>query len=277
MNKSFTAQINPPSSLIEPSLWFIFHGEDILLHTCSSSLSIPKFIHAEEFHPLIEQQLYLGVYDNTHCSVINLLEKPQNLPANTFFQHIRQAHEAINDDDLFSIASRGKQLLNWDKKTLFCGCCGEKNQPSLNERAKICPGCKAMSFPQIAPAMLVLIWRKDEILLARSPHFMPEIYSILAGFVEPGETLEQTVIREVKEEVGICIKNLRYFGSQPWPFPSNLMLGFMAEYDSGEIQFDRKELEDAQWFSLHNLPKLPKPISLSRLMIDAHITMQLTK
>lgn len=271
MNKSFIAQINPPSSLTEPSLWFIFHEEDILLYADSGSHSIPQCIHVEEFHPFVEQQLYLGVYDNTHCFVINLLEKPETLPADTLFRPIRQAHEAINDTDLFSLASRGKQLLHWDMKTLFCGCCGGVNHHSPDERAKICSDCYTMTFPQIAPAMLVLIWRKDEILLARSPHFTPGVYSLLAGFVEPGETLEQTVVREVKEEVGITIKNINYFGSQPWPFPSNLMLGFIAEYDSGEIQIDATELEDAQWFSLDKLPKLPNPISLSRLMIDAHL------
>ena len=204
-----------------------------------------------------------------------LCEKPATLPMNTSFLHIRQAHESINDTDLFSLASLGKQLLNWDMKTQFCGCCGGINKHSLNERAKICADCNTLTFPQITPAMLVLIWRKGEVLLARSPHFLAEIYSLVAGFVEPGETLEQTVIREVKEEVGITIKNLSYFGSQSWPFPSNLMLGFIAEYDCGEIQIDFTELEDAQWFSLDKLPKLPKPISLSRHMIDAHLAKHL--
>jgi NAD+ diphosphatase len=119
--------------------------------------------------------------------------------------------------------------------------------------------------------MLALVYHTDQILLARSAHFLPGIYSILAGFVEPGETLEQTVVREVKEEVGIAIKNLCYFGSQPWPFISNLMLGFTAEYDHGTIQIDPKEIEDAQWFSIKNLPPLPPPVSLSRRMIDHHL------
>lgn len=122
--------------------------------------------------------------------------------------------------------------------------------------------------------MLALIWRDDEILLARSPHFMPGIYSLLAGFVEPGEMLEQTVVREVMEEVGLTIKNLHYFSSQPWPFQSNLMLGFIAEYAAGEIQIDATEIEDAQWFPLNKLPQLPKPVSLSRQMIDKYLAMR---
>lgn len=276
MNKSFITQINPPTSLLKPSLWFIFHGEEILLHSSSNSISIPQFVTIECFNTYIEQQLYLGTYDNTHCFTATLIKAPKILPQNTLFQHIRQSHETLNDEDLFSMISRAKQLLNWDKNTLFCGRCGQKNQLSNKERAKICSACKTMAFPQISPAMLVLIWRDHEILLARSPHFMPGIYSILAGFVEPGETLEETVMREVKEEVGINIKNLQYFGSQPWPFPSNLMLGFIAEYESGDIQFDPSELEDAQWFSLNSLPKLPKPISLSRLMIDDYLSSKMT-
>ncbi len=119
---------------------------------------------------------------------------------------------------------------------------------------------------------MVLIWRNDEILLARSHTFKPGLYNILAGFVEAGETVEETVVREVKEEVGIEIKNLRYVASQPWPFPNNLMFGFTAEHAAGNIHVDNKELEDAQWFSIDRLPHLPNSVSLSRQMIDAHIS-----
>jgi len=134
-----------------------------------------------------------------------------------------------------------------------------------------------MTFPHVAPVILALISRGDELLLARSPHFAPGLYSILAGFIEPGETAEQTVAREVQEEVGIQIKNIQYYGSQPWPFPSNLMIGFTAEYASGEIQIDPIEIEDAKWFNINNLPPLPTPISLSRRMIDEYIAQRLAK
>lgn len=271
VNKSFISHISPPLPLIEPALWFLFHGEEILLQKESSEMTIPTLTDTGNFDPVIERRVYLGVYDNSHCFAANLLERPLNLPQNTLFHPIRQSHELLNNSDFFSLISNAKQLLHWDRTTLFCGLCGAQNKLSQEERAKICPTCHNIVYPQITPAMLVLIWREREILLGRSPHFLPGVYSLLAGFVEPGETLEHTVIREVKEEVGISIKNIRYFGSQPWPFPSNLMLGFIAEYDQGELLIDPKELEDAQWFPVDKLPKLPKPISLSRIIIDNHL------
>ncbi len=270
MSKPFISQIHPPTSFVEPPFWFIFHGEDILLQ----NHSIPQFFNISTLNLAIERQIYLGTYGTTPCFAVQIHKQPEVLPQNATFQHIRQAHELLGDEDLFFLVSKAKQLLHWDRSTQFCGCCGHQTQYSTKERAKVCSVCNSLIFPQIAPVMLALIWRDDELLLARSPHFMPGIYSILAGFVEPGETLEQTVMREVKEEVGLTIKNLAYFSSQPWPFQSNLMLGFIAEYDRGEIQIDETEIEDAQWFSIKKLPQLPKPISLSRQMIDKYLAMR---
>lgn len=270
MNNTFISQIHPPLPLLQPALWFIFHGEEILLQ--NNTIPLLRDAHDTSLH--LDRQFYLGMYGSTPCFTAEIDQKPESIAANFRFQSIRQAHELLADEDLFRVLCGAKQLVYWDKSTQFCGYCGQRTQTSDKERAKICQSCKTLVFPHISPAMLVLIWRDDEILLARPPHFLPETYSILAGFVEPGETLEQTVIREVKEEVNLNIKNLHYFSSQPWPFQSNLMLGFIAEYDSGEIQVDTNELEDAQWFSIHKLPKLPKPISLSRLIIDTHLTKQ---
>jgi NAD+ diphosphatase len=269
--KNFISQIHPSHVTTQPSFWFIFQNEEILLQQNSNSIIVPQFTNIDELNFNIEQQQYLGIYENTPCFAAQVRQTEATaLPPDMAFQLVRQSHEALGDDDLFHVITRAKQILYWDKSTQFCGYCGNKTQQSSTERAKVCLICKTLAFPSISPVMLALIWRDNEILLARSPHFMPGVYSILAGFVEPGETLEHAVIREVKEEVGITIKNLNYFASQPWPFPSNLMLGFIAEYDSGEIQVDA-ELEDAQWFSINKLPTLPKPISLSRRMIDAYL------
>lgn len=270
MTNLFTSQIHPPTALIEPAFWFIFHGEEILL----KANEIPLLLSLDELNLTLERQIYLGMYGSISCFAVQLSQQPVSLAQDLAFQHIRQAHETLEDDNLFQVVSRSKQLLHWDRSTQFCGYCGQKTHYSNKERAKLCSACHTLVFPQISPVMLALIWRDNEILLARSPHFLPGIYSILAGFVEPGEMLEQTVRREVKEEVGLTIKNLQYFSSQPWPFQSNLMLGFIAEYDSGEIQIDSTELEDAQWFSLDRLPKLPKPISLSRQMIDKYLAIR---
>jgi NAD+ diphosphatase len=136
------------------------------------------------------------------------------------------------------------------------------------EHARECPACGLIAYPRIAPAVMCLVTRAREILLARSPHFPPGMYSALAGFVEPGESLEQCLAREVLEETGVRIANPRYFASQPWPFPHSLMIAFVADYAGGEITPAPDEIEDAQWFTLDALPKLPKRISIARRLID---------
>ena len=133
----------------------------------------------------------------------------------------------------------------------------------------VCPACGLLAYPRISPAVMVLIERGDELLLARSPRFRPGIFSALAGFVEAGETLEHCAHREVREEVGVEINNLRYFSSQPWPFPDSLMVAFFADYVSGDITPEPSEIEEAHWFSRSALPSLPDPVSIARQLIDA--------
>jgi len=142
------------------------------------------------------------------------------------------------------------------------------------ERAKECPQCGLLHFPRLAPAIIVLVERGHKLLLARSRHFPPGLYSVIAGFVEPGETLEEAVVREVREEVGVAIKDIRYFDSQPWPFPHSLMIGFTAAYAGGKISLDDMEIEDAGWFTADNLPTLPGKISISRRLIDRFLAKQ---
>lgn len=271
MKKIFLPQLHPSNNLDQPALWFIFKKEEILL-LCNDKnhTTIPQFTNIAALDLKMQCQYYLGIYDTMPCYVAEL-DEIAIAPENMLFQTIRGSDGLCHNEDLFLIASRAKQILNWDKTTKFCGCCGHTTQHSDKERAKLCSQCNTIFYPQISPVVLTLVWRKNEILLARSPHFQKDIYSILAGFVEPGETLEFTAAREVKEEVGINIKNLRYFGSQPWPFPSNLMLGFTAEYANGELVIDSVEIEDAKWFNITDLPSLPTPLSLSRKMIDAFL------
>ncbi|MBX6366300.1 MAG: NAD(+) diphosphatase, partial [Gemmatimonadetes bacterium] len=135
--------------------------------------------------------------------------------------------------------------------------------------ARACPACDLLFFPRIAPAVIVLVRRGDEALLARSPHFAPGVYSPIAGFVEPGESLEDAVRRETLEETGVALADVRYFGSQPWPFPHTLMVGFTAEYADGELRRQRDEIEDAAWFTRDRPPVLPSPISIARALVDA--------
>jgi NAD+ diphosphatase len=141
-------------------------------------------------------------------------------------------------------------------------------EDKTDERAKTCPACGLNSYPRLSPAVIVAVVKDDKLLLATSPRFRSSFWSVLAGFVEPGETLEDCVVREVEEEVGITVRNVRYFGSQPWPFPDSLMLGFTAEYAKGEIKTDGMEIVEADWFGADNLPNVPPSVSIARRLID---------
>ncbi len=171
--------------------------------------------------------------------------------------------------DTFALAGRATQLLDWQTNHRFCGKCGTPTAMKTGELAMQCPHCGLLAYPRISPAVMVLVLDGDKLLLARSPHFKPGVFSALAGFVEPGETLEECAAREVREEVGVEITNLRYFHSQPWPFPNSLMIAFFADYAGGTIRPDPSEIEEAGWFPLDTLPILPEPISISRRLIDA--------
>jgi NAD+ diphosphatase len=166
------------------------------------------------------------------------------------------------------VAGRAVQLVEWARTHRFCGRCGTPTTQQEGERAMRCPACSLLAFPRIAPAMITLVTRGEEALLARGVQFQSAMYSCLAGFVEPGESLEGAVVREVREEVGVEVGNVRYWGSQPWPFPHSLMVGFTAEWQSGEIDVDPTEIVEARWFRRDELPMIPPSISIARKLID---------
>jgi NAD+ diphosphatase len=165
------------------------------------------------------------------------------------------------------LASRASQLLEWDRSHRFCGVCGTGTERVEHERARRCPACGHLSYPRITPAMMVLVWRPGEVLLARSPRFAAGVYSALAGFVEAGESIEQCVRRETGEEVGVQVDDLRYYGSQSWPFPNSLMIAFTARWTAGDIVAQEGEIEDARWFALDALPSIPPRFSISGHLI----------
>jgi NAD+ diphosphatase len=173
------------------------------------------------------------------------------------------------DETLHALAGRAVQIMEWDRTHQYCGACGGPTELSETDRSRICPDCRIPQFPRVSPAMIVAVERDSEILLARSPHFPAGIYSVLAGFVEPGESAEEAVEREVMEESGLQVRDVRYFGSQPWPFPNSLMLGFTAQYDSGEIVLEDDEIEDARWFHADDMPNFfPGRMSISQWLIQ---------
>ena len=182
----------------------------------------------------------------------------------------------LNDDFAhYRVLAYAAQISTWAREHRFCGSCGARNVQVPLERAMHCSVCDLRAYPRISPSMIVLITRGDEILLARSPRFVTGVYSTLAGFAEPGESAEDCVVREVYEEVRLKIKNIRYVGSQCWPFPHSMMLGFHAEYESGEIVPQADEIEDAQWFRVDALPPRPMSRSIARYLIDLYIAQRL--
>jgi NAD+ diphosphatase len=179
---------------------------------------------------------------------------------------LRKTHAILNPED-YQLAGKGAELLYWDQNTRFCGVCGGTNN-WMTDISKKCTECGKEWWPSAATAIIVRIQRDDRILLVRSRNFRGNHYGLVAGFLETGESLEQCVQREVKEEVGIKIKNLRYFGSQPWPYPFGLMVGFTADYDGGELRLQKEELCEGDWFTRENMPDIPDKASIARHLID---------
>jgi len=264
--QSFISSYIPPEDRSEPAWWFAFQGSRLLVHTEPSSLRVPFLFDFGELGLKSLSQHYLGQLDHRHCFAVELADG-MDLPTGMAWEGLRKVYGLL-DEDLFWVAARAVQIVDWNRTHQFCSRCGTSLRPSLTERAKECSKCGLLHFPRLAPAIIVLIERGDQFLLARSRHFIQGMYSVLAGFVEPGESLEEAVRREVKEEVGLDVKDIRYFGSQPWPFPHSLMIGFTATYAGGEISPDDGEIEDAGWFGIDGLPTIPSKISIARKLID---------
>ena len=271
-HEKFVPGIVPPEVQSDPAWWFVFQESKLLVYQKPDSITIPFLIKPDELSLFFIRQNYLGHLDNDHCYAAEVAEGTIP-PAGMVFEGLRQVYGRL-DDDLFWIAARAVQIIDWDRTHRFCGWCGVPLKSRTTERATECPQCGLLHFPRLAPAIIVLVERGNQLLLARSRHFMPGMYSVLAGFVEPGESLEEAVVREVKEEVGIEIKDINYFGSQPWPFPHSLMIGFTATYAGGEISIDDKEIEDAGWYTAEKLPRLPGKISIARKLIDGFLAKQ---
>jgi NAD+ diphosphatase len=265
----FRPHVTAPEGASGPALWFAFQGSQLLIRREQDRAVVPELIHPRKLglEPLREQ--YLGVLDGTGCYACEVAAGVAP-PEGMTWTGLRGLFGLV-DDALFALAGRAVQVMDWDRSHQYCGRCGTPTVVKAGERARECPSCGQTHYPRIAPAVMALVRKGDELLLARSPHFPPGMHSALAGFVEPGESLEQCLQREVLEEVGIRVTNLRYFSSQPWPFPHSLMIAFNCDYAAGEIVPEPGEIEAAGWFDLDHLPVLPNRISIARRLIDAAI------
>jgi NAD+ diphosphatase len=215
----------------------------------------------------------LGYFEGEEVYLLQLAH-PVEVPG-AAWQGLRQFMLQDDDTDRFQMLGFAAQIATWASQHRFCGSCGGAMHQRPSERAMQCDNCGIHQYPRISPSMIVLVTRGDELLLARSPRFAPGVYSTLAGFVEPGESVEQCVRREVHEEVGVSIHEPKYLCSQSWPFPHSLMLGFHAEYADGEIVMQPEEIEDAGWFSIHDLPGLPASKSIARYLIELYLAQRL--
>ncbi|MDO9023806.1 NAD(+) diphosphatase [Zwartia sp.] len=253
----------------DSSYWLIRCGNEVLISIDEQGNEMfPQARMADFGH--IEQPLKIGHWNGVSCYAIETEQIPEHIMGE--LRNVRSLYASAGPD-LFALAGRGTQLIDWEKNHRFCGHCGTPTIMKKTELALECPACRLTAYPRISPAVMVLIERGDELMLARSPHFRPGVFSALAGFVEPGETLEQCAVREVREEVGLEITNLRYYTSQSWPFPNSLMIAFFADYAGGDITPDPTEIEAAGWFERSALPPLPDHVSIARQLIDASCRM----
>jgi NAD+ diphosphatase len=260
-----------PSENIE--YWFIFQNDKLLFIVDGiEHILINRDTMDALKHAFIRQyQLPLHSQTAIYCAE---LSPDYALPAHFQALPLRKSLEMLTRD-WYSIIARAYAIITWDKNHQFCGRCARPTEyhPDIFERK--CNHCQLYFYPRISPSVIVLIKKGDHLLMARSPHFPPGVYGLIAGFVEPGESIEEAACREVKEEVGIAIKNLQYFGSQPWPFPDSLMFGFTADYAEGDIVMNRAELEDAGWYRYDQLPGRPSTsISIASTLIDHFIAEQ---
>jgi NAD+ diphosphatase len=210
--------------------------------------------------------LFLGVLDGRWCYAVDVRDDPSVDLG--LFTDLRALWGTL-DETTWTVAGRAAQLVDWQRTHRFCGQCATATEPSRGERARRCPRCGLVAFPRLAPAVITLIEREDgRVLLARNPNFPAPFFSLLAGFVEPGETLEEAVARETFEEVGIAIGDVTYWGSQPWPFPHSLMVGFTAAYVTGDLVLQPEEIAEAAWFGPDELPMTPPTMSIAGRMIE---------
>jgi len=248
--------IEPTQTGSAQSIWFIWDGAQLLY----ISGQLPSDVQDMR----LTNQRAIGQVHGIACHSAELVGPA---PEHAEWRGMRQALLEM-DPALQQALSRARQLSLFEREHRFCGSCASPLVNNAHDSGKRCPSCAALYYPRLSPAMMVSIVRGREILLAHAPHFNEGMYSALAGFVEPGETLEQCVHREVMEEVGLTVNNLRYAASQSWPFPHSLMLAFVADYVEGEIVPQAGEIEDAQWFNIDHLPTLPSQASIAWWLIQ---------
>jgi NAD+ diphosphatase len=246
---------------------FAFAGSDLIVAADRNDGSqVPTWAELRQWQITPVRHQYLGTLNGEHCWSAEVPPEV-TVPADAALVGLRTLYERLPEVH-YGVAGRAIQIIAWERDHQYCGRCGAATEHVPGERARRCPACGLISYPRLSPAIIALIERDDRILLARGHAFASGRFGIIAGFVEPGETLEDAVRREVHEEVSIELGNVQYFGSQPWPFPHGIMIGFRASHLRGEITIDETEIAEAGWYSLEELPTIPTKLSIARRLID---------
>jgi NAD+ diphosphatase len=241
-------------------------GNSVVLESASTGPRLPEGTIPSWFF-LQHIPLVIGMWRGRQLLAATISNDVKLVPP--FTSEAFNATEECLDSETLTLAGLAKQILHWERQSRYCTRCGTETVNLSGSWGKRCVSCRYEQYPHIHPCAIILVKRGSELLLTRKPEWQPGRYSLVAGFLEFGESLEECAIREVREETGIEICNLRYIGSQNWPFPAQLMAGFVADYAAGEIIVDAKELEDARWFQPGNLPGLPTKRSIARFIIDS--------
>ena len=259
----FQSWVHPAKDFNRDSaLYFTFRGDSFVSRAQAQP---PEPLAADEARWLERgEEIYLGEFDGRSCFALEVKGEP--VPG--YSEHGLMSLLGRLEPRSFYLAGRAYQLIEWRRNHGFCGRCGGPTRAHESDRARVCEACGCIAYPRLSPSIIVLIWRDQEMLLARNAAWPNGFFSTLAGFVEPGESIEQTVHREVQEEVGLKVANLRYLGSQSWPFPNSLMLGFQAEYAGGEIRCQKGEIAEAHWYRFDQPPSIPPAWAISRWLID---------
>ena len=268
--------VNPHAGAGAPpapdSLWWCVQGSRVLVGPGGRVPEGPSPEGAGLVSDAPIGTIFLGVLGGRQCWAAEV-GREVGIPQGYELRDLRGLSGALGEPR-WAIAGRAVQLIDWDRTHRYCGRCATPTELSPAERARQCPACGLLAFPRLAPAVITLVERDGEALLAQGANFGVPMYSCIAGFVEPGERLEEAVAREIKEEVGVEVGDIRYQGSQPWPFPHSLMIGFRARWAAGDIRIDPVEIADAAWFRAGELPLIPPGVSIARTLIDAWLAEQ---
>jgi NAD+ diphosphatase len=259
--ESMSASGGPENPLV-----FIVKDNNVLAKSGSAGTA---FLCAKDFKTDItkfERAEYLGLCGDVPCYCLSFGDDIA-IPERAEFRNLWELLFHV-DEKLMNTVFKAVHIVHWLKNSRFCGACGNPTVNSDIERARICKSCGNTIYPRISPAVILAITWKNRLLLAHNKSFTKGSYSLIAGFIEPGETFEDAAKREAYEETGIRIKNIKYFGSQPWPFPDSLMIGLTAEYDEGEITPDGTEIDKAEWFKASELPNFPGTFSIAGRLIE---------